>query len=130
MHKSGETVALQFCVSDPATSGLIDADSLPTGNLILNGVTSTAVTITNLSTGVYSASVTLPTVTDGDELQIRVLATVGTVTGGGIIWRGEGCAERPLSAAQTQAAAAAAIAAALEADPTLNKLDSMIGEAS
>lgn len=96
MHKTGETVAVQFCVSDPATAGLIDADALPTGKLVLNGVDDAAtVTVTNVSTGLYRAAVTLPTVTDGDELQIRINATVATVAGAGMVWQGEGCTKRP-----------------------------------
>jgi hypothetical protein len=96
MHKTGETVAVQFCVSDPATGGLVNADALPTGSLILNGVANAAtVTVANVSTGVYSASVTLPTITDGDKLQLRIAATVATVAGGGIVWQGEGVTKRP-----------------------------------
>jgi hypothetical protein len=96
MHKTGETVAVQFCVSDPATGGLVNADALPTGSLILNGVANAAtVTVANVSMGVYSASVTLPTVTDGDKLQLRIAATVATVAGGGIVWQGEGVTKRP-----------------------------------
>lgn len=141
MHKTGEVVTVQFCVSDPATSGLVNADALPTGKLVLNGVDDAAtVTVTNISTGLYRAAVTLPTVTDGDELQIRINATVATVAGAGIVWQGEGCTKRPadlvvpdpagtgaaivsalsgipLDAAETQAAAAAAITAAGLAPP-------------
>jgi hypothetical protein len=96
MHKTGETVTVQFCVSDPDTAGLVDADSLPTGVLVLNGANNAAtVTVANVSTGVYSASVTLPTITDGDELQIRIAATVATVAGGGVVWQGIGCTKRP-----------------------------------
>jgi len=139
MHKTGETIAVQFPVSDPETSGLIDADSTPTVKLLINAVpnaVSVAVTREDPSvTGWYIATVTLPDVTDGDVLQLRVSpAIVATVQGGGIIWSGEGCTKRPadlvtpdpagtgaaivlalqgipLDAAETQAAAAAAITA-------------------
>ena len=57
MFKTGETVTVQFCVSDPDTAGLVDADALPTGTLVLNGVDNAAtVTVTNLATGVYRRS--------------------------------------------------------------------------
>lgn len=96
MHKTGETVTVQFFVSDPATSGLVDADALPTGVLVLNGVdNAAAVTVTNLATGIYRAAVTLPAITDGDELQLRIAATVGGVDGGGIVWQGYGVTKRP-----------------------------------
>jgi len=96
MHKTGETVTVQFFVSDPATGGLVDADALPTGVLVLNGVdNAAAVTVTNLATGIYRAAVTLPAITDGDELQLRIAATVGGVDGGGIVWQGYGVTKRP-----------------------------------
>lgn len=105
MHKTGETVTVQFCVSDPDTAGLVDADSLPTGTLVLNGVNNAAtVTVTNLATGVYRAAVTLPALTDGDELQLRIAATVGGVAGGGVVWSGLGVTKRPADIALTAAA--------------------------
>jgi hypothetical protein len=122
MHKTGETVAVQFAVSDPETGGLVNADALPAGVLILNGANNAAtVTVVNVSTGVYSASVTLPTIADGDELQIRIAATVATVAGGGIVWQGEGVTKRPADVAdavwayatRTLTQTSAAVAAAL-----------------
>ena len=100
MHKTDETVAVQFCVSDPATAGLIDADSTPTVKLLINAVpNAVSVAITRedpIVTGWYIATVVLPAVTDGDTLQLRVSpAIVATVQGGGIIWSGEGCTKRP-----------------------------------
>ena len=110
MHKTGETITVQFCVSDPATAGLVNADALPTGVLALNGANNAAtVTITNLATGIYRAAVTLPTLTDGDELQLRIAATVGGVAGGGIVWHGYGVTKRP---ADVFAALPAALTAA------------------
>lgn len=113
MHKTGETVAVQFCVSDPATAALVDADSTPTVKLLINAVpnaVSVAVTReTPIVTGWYIATVVLPTVVDGDELQLRVAATVGGVTGGGIIWSGEGAGARPATSAVVNALLAAAI---------------------
>jgi hypothetical protein len=97
--KTGETVAVQFAISDPGTSGLVDADTMPAAELLVNGAVSEAtVAVTRddpLVTGWYVGTVVLPEVTDGDSLQMRVAATVGTVTGGGIVWVGEGIAKRP-----------------------------------
>lgn len=130
MNKTGETVTVQFCVSDPATSGLVDADALPTGTLVLNGVNNAAtVTVTNLATGVYRAAVTLPTIADGDELQLRIAATVGEVAGGGVVWQGEGVTKRPAETwsitPRTLTQTAAQVAAALAGeDLTIHRGDS------
>lgn len=96
MHKTGETVTVQFRVSDPETAALVDADAPPAGTLIVNGVdNAVTVTITNLATGKYRAAVTLPEITDGDELQLAIDATVGGVNGSGIVWQSESVTRRP-----------------------------------
>ena len=87
MVKTGASVALQFLVSD-ANGALSNADALPTGTLVKNGTaTADVVTVSNISTGVYSASVTMPTLAAGDVMQIRIAATIGGVTTGGVVWR-------------------------------------------
>lgn len=87
MVKTGASVALQFLVSD-ANGALSNADALPTGTLVKNAAaTADVVTVANVTTGVYSASVTMPTLAAGDIMQIRVAATIGGVTTGGLIWR-------------------------------------------
>jgi len=76
----------QFTVVDD-TGALVDADSLPTGTLVLDGVNDGAtVTIANVSTGVYTWSVTVPGgATAGQLAQIRIAATIATIaTGGGV----------------------------------------------
>lgn len=68
-----------------------------------------------------------------DRIEWGGTATGITIDGGQANLIGQattGSVGTPLTSEQTQAAAAAAIADALESDPTLNKLDSMIGEAS
>jgi hypothetical protein len=96
MHKTGETVTIDFCTSSPTTGEAADATGTPTGTLVLNGTDNGAtVTVTNKATGVYKAAVTLPTVTDGDELQLRIAATVGGVAGKAVIWTGVGVTVRP-----------------------------------
>lgn len=94
-HKTGETVTIDFTTASPTTGAAANADSLPTGSLVLNGTDNAAtVTVTNKEVGVYKAAVTLPTVTDGDELQLRIAATVGGVAGKGVIWTGAGVTSR------------------------------------
>jgi NADH:ubiquinone oxidoreductase subunit len=92
--KTGETVVVDFPTQSP--TGAADADSPPTGTLVINGVDDgAAVTITHKATGVYKASVTLPTVADGDLLLIRANATVSGVAGNAIVWAGQGVISRP-----------------------------------
>jgi len=85
--KTGQSVAALFVTVNPAIGSAVDADSLPTGTLYLNGVANgAAVTVTNLATGLYKASVTMPTLAAGDRVSLSVDATVGGVTGKGVIW--------------------------------------------
>ena len=94
--KTEEVVTIDFTTQAPTTGAATDADSLPTGKLVINGTDDVAaVTVTNKETGVYKAVVTLPTVADGDELQLRINATVGGIAGKAVIWTGDGVATRP-----------------------------------
>lgn len=100
MHKIGEVIAVQFAVSDPASAGLVDADATPTVKLLINAVPNAASVVVTREdpavTGWYIATVTLPAVSEGDVLQLRVSpATVATVKGGGIIWSSVGVTARP-----------------------------------
>lgn len=97
MHKAGEIVGGTFGVSDPETSGLTLPDAIPAAMLRINGVESAAIVAVSgeLLVGRYNWSVTLPTIADGAVLEIWVLATVGGVTGGGVVWSGLGVTKRP-----------------------------------
>ena len=60
MVKTGASVTLQFLTSD-ANGALANADSAPTGTLVKNGTaTADTVTVTNVTTGIYTAAVTIP----------------------------------------------------------------------
>lgn len=89
---TGELVTQIFTTANPATSAAVDADSLPTGALWIDGVVNAAtVTITNLAgTGVYSFAVTMPTLTLGQRVQVVVSATVLDVALVGAVW-GDQC---------------------------------------
>jgi hypothetical protein len=64
-----------------------NADSLPSGTLYLNGTANGAtVTVTNISTGLYKAAVTLPTLAVNDEVEIIIAATVSTIADTAVIW--------------------------------------------
>ena len=86
--KPGDSVTVDFVTTHPETSAAADADSLPTGTLVKNGTDdATTVTVTNKETGVYKAAVTIPGgFSAGDEVQIRIDATVNSVDGKGIIF--------------------------------------------
>mgnify|MGYP003423890151 CR=1 FL=1 len=85
--KTGQTVTPTFAVSSPTTGAAANADSLPTGTLYVNGAADAAsVTVTNITTGFYKAAVTLPALSAGDTVDIRIAATVGGIAAGNTIW--------------------------------------------
>ena len=109
MKKTGETIRSVFTVV--GTTGLVNADALPTGTLYVNNVASEAtVTVANLAAGKYSATVTVPTVTDGDDLQLMISATVDAVAAANVVWIGEGCTKRPADVFASMALESTAIA--------------------
>jgi hypothetical protein len=85
--RSGDIITIDFPVN--TTSGPANADSAPAGKLVVNGVdqATPSVTISNKATGLYKASVTLPTLTRGDCVQIRIAATIGGVPSNAYIWQ-------------------------------------------
>lgn len=86
MIKPSQVWVGQFPVTD-ATGALVNADALPTGTLVLDGANNAAsVTVANVSTGIYSFSVTIPSgATAGQYAQVRIAATVSTIATGGIV---------------------------------------------
>jgi|GEM_PF-6459938 hypothetical protein len=86
--KSSQAIAVGFTTSNPSTQAAVNADSLPTGTLYLNGVSNAAtVTVTNLATGLYKAAVTLPTLALTDVVELVISATVATIAGKAVVWR-------------------------------------------
>src|SRR6185312_2868899 len=86
--RSGQSITVEFVTSSFSTGAATNADSTPTGTLVVNGVDNAAtVTVTNIDTGRYKAAVTLPTLAIGDVVELSVAATVSTVAGKGIVWR-------------------------------------------
>jgi hypothetical protein len=106
-----------FTVGSPQTGAQVAADSLPTGLLRLNGVDNGApVTITAQATsGEYDFSVTLPTLTAGQHVELLITATVGGITRAGVV--AEGYADNLVSALNnlSSSGAQSACAAALTA---------------
>jgi hypothetical protein len=84
--RSGQSITVDF-TTHSSTGALTNADSTPSGTLVVNGTDdAAAVTVTNKAAGTYKAAVTLPTLAVGDVVQIRVNATVATVPDGDYIW--------------------------------------------
>lgn len=82
----GGNIALDFPLYDSQGANA-NALALPTGVLVRNGVdTDMTVTITNKTTGLYTAAATLGAWSAGDIVQLRVTATVDGVTAAGIVF--------------------------------------------
>jgi hypothetical protein len=78
--KSGQAITVLFSTANASTGAAADASSTPTGTLYVNGTANGAtVTVTNITTGLYKAALTLPSLTAGDVVSLRVTATVATV---------------------------------------------------
>ncbi len=85
--RSGQSVTTIFTTSSFATGALVNADSTPVGTLYVNGVANAAsVAVSNITTGLYKAAVTLPTLAVGDVVGLFIAATVSSVAGGGKVW--------------------------------------------
>lgn len=85
----GTTVEAIFTVQNPATGALVDADSLPVGTVVKDGVDDAlSVVVTNLATGRYKAVYT-PTsgagFSPGNDVACFIAATVSTIAGGGVV---------------------------------------------
>jgi hypothetical protein len=86
--RSGQSVTRVFTTRTASTGAATNADSTPTGTLYLNGTANGAtVTVTNVTTGVYKAAVTMPTLAIGDAVDLRISATVASVADNAVIWQ-------------------------------------------
>lgn len=77
-------------VTQANTGGIQAADSLPTGTLYRNAVaTAETVTVAQITGGRYSVSFAIPdTWPVGDVVDVLFEATVGGITGGGVVFTG------------------------------------------
>jgi len=86
--KSGQAVTVLFATAHATTGAATNADALPVGTLYVNGTANAAVvTVANITVGVYKAALTLPALSAGDVVSLRVAGTVATVAGEGIVWQ-------------------------------------------
>lgn len=124
--KPSDVVSIQFTTQNATTGAAANADSLPTGVLVKNGDdTAETVTVSNIATGVYKASVTIPSgYVAGDEVQLRIAATVAGVAGKAVVWGAEVDTARVSETyARIGAPAGASIAADINAVPTAAEID-------
>jgi len=85
--RTGQSITKVFTTRVFATGVATNADSTPTGTLYVNGTADAAsVTVTNVATGIYKAQVTMPTLAVGDVVDLRIAATVSSVTDTEVIW--------------------------------------------
>lgn len=92
--ESGQSIAVDFTTQSPATGAATDATGTPTGTIVVNGTDNGAsVTVTNKGTGYYKAGVTLPALSAGDRVQLRIAATVSGVSALAYVW-GDYCEVR------------------------------------
>ncbi len=69
--RSAQAITVEFTTRVFSTGVGTNADSTPTGTLVLNGVDNAAsVTVTNIDTGRYKAAVTLPTLAVNDIVEL------------------------------------------------------------
>ena len=86
--KTAQLVVGEFCTANPATAAAQNGDALPTGILYVDGTADGAsVTVTNKDVGAYSFSVTLPALTAGQIVGLRISAVVAGVAGTAIVWQ-------------------------------------------
>ena len=86
--KTGAAVTVEFTTCHPTTGAPTNGDTLPTGILYVDGVANgAAVTVTNITAGVYKAAVTLPALTAGQMVGIRITTAVATAPGTAVVWQ-------------------------------------------
>lgn len=115
--QSAQSITVEFTTRRFDTGASTNADSTPTGTLIVNGTDNAAsVTVTNVTTGRYKAAVTLPTLAYGDICELAISATVNSVSDKAIVWRdskdvivnASGNAQADIQTIKTQTVTAAA----------------------
>jgi hypothetical protein len=89
--KTGQAITALFTTHSATTGAATDATGTPTGTLYVNGTSNGAtVTVTNITTGLYKAALTLPSLSAGDSLALRISATVSGVSAIGVVWQAIG----------------------------------------
>ncbi len=86
-YKSGDSYVGEFTTQRFDTGAATDADSLPAATANHNGTDdgSFTLTVTNLDTGRYKITGTIPAYSSGDSVSISVAATVNSVAGKAVV---------------------------------------------
>lgn len=110
--KSAQVMAALFTLRHPTTGAAADATGTPTGALYVNGVLNAAtVTVTKpTGTGLYLASLTLPTLMAGQQAALLIAATVAGVSITEIVWRDMADADTLWTGASTRTLTSSAAA--------------------
>lgn len=91
MVKSGQVLVVVFTTADPTTKVPTNATGTPSVVLYISGVLDAAVvTVANLATGRYKATVTLPAFDAGDTVTLLAAATVSGQLGERVIFQSVG----------------------------------------
>lgn len=128
---TGQIVQTLFTTSSATTGAAENATVGPVGTLYVNGVaTADVVTVANIAVGVYRATVTMPVLVAGDDVAIRVTATVG-VASEGKVWEDcrDGYIDNLDAAISTRGTANAGDAMALTAAYDAAKTAAQAGDA-
>lgn len=118
---SGQTITKVFTTRNFSTGAAANADSLPTGTLYINGTANAAtVTVTNITTGVYKAAVTLPALSPGDVVELAISATVSAVADNAVVYTDSCDASAIVHSGTAQAGGSQTITLASTASATNN----------
>jgi hypothetical protein len=88
MYKPSDSYAKVFCTSSPTTGAAQNADSTPTATANRNGTDdgTFALTVTNIDTGRYKITGTIPSgYAEGDVVCVSVAATVSSIAGKAVV---------------------------------------------
>ena len=86
--KSAQACTVLFSTSDAASGAATDADDTPVGTLYVDGTAdAAAVTVTKIDDGLYKAALTLPALTAGQLVALRVAAEVDSIAAEGVVWQ-------------------------------------------
>lgn len=125
--KPGDSVVIEFTTQRFDTGAATNADSLPTGTAIKNGVDDGAVTVTvmGIDTGRYKAAFAVPlTYSAGDVVECSIAATVNSVAGKAIVFRTQLDSKRVGDLHDLAAGVAMALTSAYDAAKTASQFNS------
>ncbi len=87
IYKTGDNYYAEFTTSRPSSGEALNADSLPVATATRNGADDAAfvLTVTNMATGRYKVTGTVPAYSLNDIVQVSIAATVDGIAGVGVI---------------------------------------------